>query len=114
MKRKLMSKKVRKMARKKSKTSTIEELIASSAKSEWCVVDTDNKFTYDDSNNYIIGSNVKPYMVLNKPVQKDNGKWNDWTNDSLMTQILVVDTGEEIRFFDENLVEVASESIKYV
>lgn len=97
------------MAKKKSKTSIVDELLESSVESQWCTVDTENKFVFD-TNEYIIDESVKQYKVLNKAGVKNN----DWTNESLMTRILYVDTNEEIRFFDENLVEVNSDLVRYV
>lgn len=102
------------MARKRVKSySKVEDLLVSAVGSNWRVVDIDNRFT-SNSTNYMIDDSVKQYVVMNKPAKGKDGKMNDWTNEALMTKILVVDTGEEMRFFDENLVEIQSESIKIV
>jgi hypothetical protein len=98
------------MAKKKSKESSIEELLQSSNISGWSIVDANNKFTFD-GNEYIIDESVKQYTVLNK-AKKINGVWNDWTNEASMTTIFCIDTGDELKFFDENLVEVSNDKIK--
>lgn len=99
------------MARKKSKATAIEEMLSSSVASQWCVVDIDNNFIFNGFG-YSINDKVKQYIVLNKPARKENGQWNDWTNESQMTQVLCIDTSEEIRFYDENLSEISSEDVK--
>lgn len=101
------------MARKKSKTNMIEELLQSAKNSQWCIVDIDNKFQFE-SNKFEINENVKQYLVLNKPSKNENGEYNNWTNEASMSQILVIDNGEEMRFFDENLIEISSDNIKIV
>jgi hypothetical protein len=101
------------MAKKKSKTSALEELLQTALGSAWCIVDIDNKFTFEDMN-YVIDESVKQYVVLNKPKKISDiyDIWNDWTNEASMSTIFCVDTSDEIRFFDENLVEVNTDSIK--
>jgi hypothetical protein len=94
------------MAKKKSKAVAIEELIIASHNAGWSIVDVDNNFTFD-GNAYKIDDSVKQYTVLNKP-KKVNGVLNDWTNEAAMNMIFVVDTGDELRFFDENLAEVSN------
>ena len=101
------------MAKKKTKTSALDEVISNSVNSQWCIVNTENKFDFD-TNTYNISESIKQYLVFNKPQIGKDGKLNDWTNESSMTQVLVVDTGQELRFFDENLVEVQSEYVKIV
>lgn len=100
------------MAKKRSKISAVEEALSTSVESGWCIVDVENRFSFGE-NLYAIGD-VKQYNVLNKPFRKDDGQYNDWTNESLMTQILAIDTGDEIRFFDESLTEIQSEQVKLV
>lgn len=100
------------MAKKKSRVEVMDEILSKAIFSKWCIVNTDNEFNYDVPNwTYIIDESVKQYMVFNKPKLK-NGKYNDWTNQALMTRVLYVDVVNEIKFFDENLTEIDSEKIK--
>jgi hypothetical protein len=99
------------MAKKRSKTSSLEESLQNSVHSAWCIVDTDNVFNYQNVT-YVINESVKQYTVLNKPKRNIDGSFNNWTNEASMSMILCVDTGEELRFFDENLLELQNESIK--
>lgn len=101
------------MAKRKSRASILEEVLINSVSSGWEVVDINNKFSFE-GNDYIIGDSVKQYLVLNKPNRLKDGSFNTWTNDASMTRIFVVDTGEEIRFFDEILCEVPSAQVKLV
>jgi hypothetical protein len=97
------------MAKKKSKVVIIEELLSEALKSEWSIVDTSNNFIFD-TYQYKIDDGVKQYQVLNKP-KMTKGQWNDWTNESLMTNILCIDNGDEIRFFDQNFTEINSDLV---
>lgn len=69
--------------------------------SNWCVVDTENEFTFQGVR-YKIGFTVENYFVGNKPVY-NNLKWNDWTNETAMDKILCVNHGGQIKFYDENI-----------
>lgn len=100
------------MAKKKvSIEEKIEEIIANALDSKWCVVDTDNVFSFMGYEMKIHES-VNAYKVFNKPVQDENGEWNDWTNDALNVMILAVDDGEQLRFFKENLGEIDALHVK--
>lgn len=99
------------MAKKKSKALAIDEIVKSASFSKWCIVNTENEFSLSPKWSYIIDSSVNQYAVLNKPSLK-NGTMNDWTNQALMTKILVIDTNNEMRFFDENLSEISHDKIK--
>lgn len=98
------------MAKRKTKTSSIEDQLANAIASGWCVVDTDNKFTFN-SDDYLIDVNVKQYRVMNK-ASKVDGQLKSFTNDSLMSSILVIDNGDELKFFDENFKEVSSNLVR--
>lgn len=97
------------MAKKKSKSEAIEDVLKVASGYQRCVVDINNKFYYNGYG-YVIDESVKQYVVLNKP-KKVGNVMNDWTNEAAMSTILVVDSGDELRFFDENLVEVSSEKV---
>lgn len=69
---------------------------------EWCLVNTDNEFTFD-MYDCKIDQSVKQYTVINKAIKVD-GKWNDGTNDAQMDKILVIaSTGGHFEFYDENI-----------
>jgi hypothetical protein len=61
-----------------------------------------------------IGNSISQYTVTNKPKKNEKGSWNNWSNDAQMDKILVVDDGEELRFFDEKFDEVNSMKISIV
>lgn len=68
--------------------------------SEWCVVDTDNKFIYN-GNTFIIDKSVKQYEVFDD-------------NQSSMDKILCIFVNDTLNFFDMNIDEVSSKLIKQV
>jgi hypothetical protein len=94
------------MTKKKSKTSVLDEILSKAIFYKWCTVNTENEFNYGVPDwTYVIDESVKQYMVFNKPKVK-NGVLNDWTNAALMTRILYVDVVSEVKFFDENFVDI--------
>jgi hypothetical protein len=95
------------MPKKKSSSSTLDDLLNNCVSAKWSSVDTENKFVYEDMK-YIIDKSIKQYKVLSKA-----GDAADWTNEALMTRILVVDDGEEIHYFDENMSGIKSDLIHF-
>jgi hypothetical protein len=63
-------------------------------------VDITNEFCYNKVN-YRISPNLKQYEVVDYPVVT-NDKYNDWTNDSQMDSVIVVDVDGEIKFLDQS------------
>jgi hypothetical protein len=105
------------MAKKKSPSIKIEELLSTSKTSQWCNVDVENKFKFFTTHGeyvFKIDESVQQYLVLNKPKKDESGNWNDWTNDSAMERVLCVDDGNELRFFDEKLSEIGSDFVRQV
>jgi hypothetical protein len=102
------------MAKKKvSKFDKLEQVIEKSVGSEWCIVDTNNFFSYQ-SNKMKIDESVSQYIVLNKPKKSDKGVINNWSNDAQMSNILVVDSGDEFRFFDESFEEIDGSKVDFI
>lgn len=95
-----------------NRIAKVEDHLVNAITSSWCVVDTENEFTFE-SDRYVIDRKVKQYEVLNKAV-KTNGEYNNFTNSAPMSSILVVDDGEELKFFDENFVEISNDLIKMI
>lgn len=73
-------------------------LILSDAKaSQWCYVDTDNRFIFMD-NTFIIDESVEEYKVHNKAGEVDN-----FTNETYMEEVLVVLSKDgELKFYNQN------------
>lgn len=63
-------------------------------------VDIYNEFIYKDST-YKISPTLKQYEVSNYPVL-ENGKYNNWSNNSSMDSVIVVDNDGIIKFLDQN------------
>ncbi|ARF70756.1 hypothetical protein B7C51_25120 (plasmid) [Paenibacillus larvae subsp. pulvifaciens] len=87
----------------------IMDLLSESVESGYSIVDTENRFVFKDVE-YMIDEELIDYKVFNKP-RMISDEYNYWTNDSLMDSVYCIDSGEEIRFFNERLVEI-TEKIK--
>lgn len=75
-----------------------------------CIVDTDNVFEYKGIK-YKIDKSVKQYEVHNTPKRKENGQWNDWTNEAKMDRIYVLDDGEMLEFYDQDKKRIKPEKV---
>lgn len=75
-------------------------------KAKWCTVDIHNKFEYLGMT-HIIHDSVKQYEVKNKAWEVEN-----WTNEAKMTEILVIDDGEVLDFYDETMKRVNPNKIE--
>lgn len=63
-------------------------------------VDTTNEFSYKNVK-YRISPVLKQYEVVNYPLIT-NGKYNNWTNESDMDSVIVIDNKGEIEFLDQD------------
>jgi hypothetical protein len=61
-----------------------------------------------------IKSSVSQYTVANPPRRSEKGNWNNWTNESQMDMILVVDDGHDLRFFDQNFEEIDQMKVEFI
>lgn len=93
-----------------SRMIEIESITKDSKASKWCTVDTDNYFEYEDQT-LRIADIVEQYKVTNKAVYKSLS-WNDWTNDSVMDKILVVESIVGLKFYDQKLIEIPNTNIE--
>ena len=76
--------------------------------SEWCVVDTDNVFKFNN-NNYKISEQALQYSIRTKKPNHD-----DYKNDYQMDKILVYEQDDNLFFFDQNIDRISSDKITRV
>lgn len=67
-------------------------------------VDIHNEFSYNQLI-YKISPTLKQYEVTNYPVYS-NGKYNNWTNDCDMDSVILIDTNGEVKFLDQNGLDI--------
>lgn len=72
-------------------------------------VDIENEFCYNN-NTYEISPKLTQYEVKNYAFSA-NDKYNEkeWTNECAMDSIIVMHSGDKLKFFDENLKEVTKD-----
>ena len=76
--------------------------------SEWCVVDTDNVFKFNN-NNYKISEQVSQYSIRTKKPNHD-----DYKNDYQMDKILAYEQEGKMYFFDQNVDRIEIDKITRV
>lgn len=79
-----------------------------------CYVDTDNYFIYNNQK-YKIFDKVIQYRVKNKAFRKSDGSFNNFTNESKMDCIHVVELkNNRLHFFDQDLYRIHPSFIESV
>jgi hypothetical protein len=92
------------MARKKKGNMLkLEDMISGAKRAQWCMIDTDNQFTFDEMR-FKLSETVEQYKVL------DKGNLNI----AQMDMILCVDDGDEMRYFDQLHVEISNDLVTLV
>lgn len=76
--------------------------------SEWCVVDTENIFEFND-NNYKINEQVSQYSIRTKKPNHD-----DYKSDYQMDKILAYEQDGNLFFFDQNIDRINNHEIARV
>ena len=73
--------------------------------SEWCVVDTENTFIFNEVK-YKIGKDIVQYNI-----RKKKPNYDDYKNDYQMDQILVYEQDNKLYFFDQNIEQIDNNKI---
>lgn len=63
-------------------------------------VDIENEFCYNNSR-YKVSPKLIQYEVKNYPNSDLSDNYNDWTNESEMDSVIIIDYGNKIEFLDQ-------------